>query len=509
MELRKSVNFPLITLLILILTIISIYYIGYSKYPVFHGDVTHHIWRTGEIIDTGENPLEPRVEPWFDLYYFFPLFNILTAIISSISGTNIIFTMQLINYAMIILYAFSIYILAYKVFKSEICGILSSFLVLTIGNLNEVDRWLPAKFYFIQVRPQDFTLILLILLFFTIIKYISDKKIGTLAVAFILMQSIMFYHHFTAFFAIVLLVTLCIIYYINFRETRREMRHIASILVFSILIFVFVTFGGIAGENLFEAKYHKTFSFSEESTGDFTKMYGSGYNILSLQNLLGNFLIIYISIGLLILFRNKFDFKKENMAFLFSWLLLSLYLGFAYLGDFYFSPDRFIILSIFPLAMLAGFGIYQISYKFKKIFIFIIFGLVIFNLIPMINNFNEANLGMDDKQLEPFLWARENIRNTTVIVDPYYGDLFTRLSGVRLTYTYLPGKLNWEEPSWNDIGNLSIQETVCNGKTESKIDYIIITSLGKSLCQDFKLPGKYEVKKVYSSQYISIYKILK
>ena len=127
----------------------------------------------------------------------------------------------------------------------------------------------------------------------------------------------------------------------------------------------------------------------------------------------------------------------------------------------------------------------------------------------MINNFNEANLGMDDKQLEPFLWARENIRNTTVIVDPYYGDLFTRLSGVRLTYTYLPGKLNWEEPSWNDIGNLSIQETVCNGKTESKIDYIIITSLGKSLCQDFKLPGKYEVKKVYSSQYISIYKILK
>jgi len=532
----KKKIFSTPTILFLIILVISLNYIlFFSKTPLLSSsDVLHHSWIANQIAMTGEIPLDNPMTGSFDILYFSPLFQILGAQISLITGYELIYIYIALNILLIPLYILGIFIITKKIFKSEIIGLFSALLFFLFNTAT----YLSKHVIFLEIKQATVAIFLLLCTFYitlSVLQYnkqkINTKKILVLALFLI---TIPLFHQFTSFALFSVLTTFFIVLFILFPLYRKKILILSVTTVICVII--------VASFN-FSTLFVKDNGYLTGSAHSFTKNYSEtlstgssqiNHNIIKdiLQDVYHPiilFLFLSGAVFYMIALYKKHIILQSEIILLIIWISTFLFYSLQAIGNFQFLPSRFLNWSVLPISLFAGYGLYQYLLLFKKNYyqLLVTLSILLITIISTVGLSSDkiyTNENISFNELKSFIKIKEYFADkpgVKIVADPFLGYKLITLSNLQLTYSYQrTGMYRDDSLDFDVVENFFYgeAETAYRYAIENEAQYAIINHDDKKRyykdASYDKLDDPTKYQKIYSDfegtdDEIIIYEILK
>jgi len=339
---------------------------------------------------------------YVSLYRYAPLYHVLLASLSSISGVEIIYVACVLNLLVPVLLAIPVYLIATRIFKEKMVGVLSVAVLLTsvVITQSQLDpRQLSSVFFLLTM--------VLLLIFYTKKKLSRWNYLLLPITLFLLMVSHAegFVRHLLVVFPMIVLL------YLGY-ETRgpafvrgRTKKLLALIGGFLILPFLIVL--------------KDSFLISKIFVPYFTSSPLHSWAMPEVVSIIGPFVLALSFMGLVrIIFQRKEN--RPGAIFLLSWISITLLLAFAPIGMFLY---RELYILVFPLSILTGYGIYGIYKAVKTVplikkFVLLFMIVEITLLLTIEITYKQANAETAETNrsfVESVVWAKANLDNGKVL----------------------------------------------------------------------------------------------
>jgi len=371
-------------LILAIIVILQTYLLAFLRLQKFT-DITLHVSIANEIKNSRNLPPDNACLYGGKQYYqWFP--DLMVAIMAIYSGYSVfeIYPFFII-YVALLLYA-NLLLLGYSIFKDTNLAVMSMVIL--------------------SVAPPGYSVILVVLFFYTFIKFVQSKSERFAILAGMICSSLIYFHALSFIFSCLFLFSFCLYKLINFN--KKELKQ----LILLIIPLVFVL---------------PYFLLVKEVVGSFflfEPFVGLIYNYIKIFNIL----LLILPFGIIKVIKNRNEIGIDFLL-----LLITL---FVFVNTFVMQkgPDinRFVNFMFFPIGLLALFYL-----KDKKPFTrnLIFFVIVIFLLYPILNdlinyyseqNIFAQNIFMSDEYAIS-VWIRQNTNvNDTILASPI--SLYTAIS---------------------------------------------------------------------------------
>lgn len=332
-------------------------------------------------------------------YHYAPLYHVLLASLSSVSGMEIIYVACFLNFFVPALLAMPVYLIATKIFKERMVGVLSVVVLLTavIFTQPQLDpRQLSSIFFLLTM--------VLLLAFYTKERLSRWNYLLLPAALFLLLVS-----HAEGFVRHLLVIFFMIELLYLWYERRgpafvrgRTKKLLALVGGFLILPVSIV----LQDSSLISRIFIPYFT-------------SSPFNVWTLPEvalIVGPFVIVLSAVGLLFIILQREE-NRLGATFLLSWIFITLLLSFVPTGMFLY---REIYLLVFPLSILAGYGIYGV-YKRAKIVplvkkVILLIAIIEIALLAAIEmTYKQANVETNITFIESVVWAKTNLEGGKVL----------------------------------------------------------------------------------------------
>lgn len=426
--------------------IILFFIVPVFKYPITGGsDILHHTWIAEEIQRSGTIPKINPYSKTFDILSFTPLFKIYAAQISNIGKIDITTVYIVMRVILAGLYGLGVYCLVWRFFRKRILAMVSTLIVFLFSS---------ATFHvtyniLFDVKEANYAnLILLATLWVSAFAFQNKdlRKRNVITPLGMLCLALPFYHQLTTFTAYIILVSLAITTWFLGHHLRWYSSATTGVIAFSIFFAMIVSapdlqqhgntlLNGIQASSLTAinaATSSQPVSTHSIVTGQFAKLYH--------PFAIGLFLVGIL--GLCVFSRRGFANSSSSLMLILWWTCLA-FLGLQSLGSFVFLPSRFLTLSILPLSVISGVGLYYLIWIIRSRFLrtLTVTGIIIFislsvpiyvSLTPTHDDISWAQLH-SYKLFDKFLTT---INRPPILSDPLLGTRLISQSHATLSYPF-------------------------------------------------------------------------
>ncbi|MFA5134748.1 MAG: hypothetical protein WC505_03055 [Patescibacteria group bacterium] len=408
----------------------------------------HQSWIAGEIADTGTIPIQNPMTGNFDILSLSPLFQILGAQLSLLTGIHEIYIYVALNFLLIPMLCLGFYLVTRKLFLNETIALLAVLIFFSLNSATYISRHI--SFFVIKEATIAIFLVFCILyLTITLLKHQGRYQVRLLALYGTLVAVTALTHQFTTFSIVSILVSLYVLLFVLYPQLRKKILLLGSI-VFVAIIIVFLLNANL----LFYPETGYLTTQQHTFTKDFTESSAVSSNDLRSSYLSSVFddayhpllLLCAVFGGIFFIIVQKKS-AREMPAHLFIpavWIITFFILALQPIGNFQLLPTRFLHWTIIPLAIIAGYGLYFLLLSFKRssIQLSLLAALVIIPLTMSItlnaDSFDSTE-NISFKELESYVRIHTILAdsdNKTVVSDPFFGYKLITISGAQLTYRY-------------------------------------------------------------------------
>lgn len=437
-------------LIILVIVLLTVVYSAFLfKTPLLAaGDVLHQSWIAGQIVETGTIPTINPTTGDFDILSLSPLFQILGAQISLLTGVHEIYIYVALNFLLIPLLCLGLYIIVRKLFSNSTIALLSVLLFFSLNSVTYLSRHI-SFFVIKEATVAIFLMLCTLYLTVTILQKQGRYQPRILALFGTMVAVIALTHQFTTFTIASVLASLFVLLFFLYPALRKKILLLGSVLIFSIMV-VFVLNAGLLFSSDTGYLTTEDHSFTKdfmESSSVLSSDVDASYLSTVFRNAYHPFLLFFAALGglfYLIVQRRKKENFEAHMYVPIVWLTTFIVLALQPIGNFQLLPTRFLHWSIIPFAIIAAYGLYFSlqSFKRSRIQLAIFVGLVAILIISTITLNTDSDMSTENisfNELKSYVnidTILTNSDNTTIISDPFLGYKLVTISGAQLTYTY-------------------------------------------------------------------------
>jgi len=508
---------------IVLILALSVNFFGYAKTlfttPFIETqDLFSHIKYTSQILETNQIDFmynTDKTEP--PLYQYFPFFHVTMAAVSQVTSLELPYVAVFLNLIMIIIIPLLLYHLATLLFKKKIIGLFTALFFMFPGS------WFKSSgsMFFKFTGPPWFSVILyLTVLIIIYYLYNKNKNLKYLYIIYpIIVFSMMLYHPQSSIGRVAIISLLHLLFYFFTSEKRLKNRAII-LLILSILPGLF-----FLAININNIDYFLIVGDQFTETDNPLVQSATVPKLNSLNNSLGQLVFIFGMIGLFyIYFIKNSKFSKLTKILIASMIITNL-LGMSqrYLGLNFFV-HRYQAELFYPAILLAAMGIYYILTKIKFGYVIIIPVLFTMIISPVVFLYSK-NFPINWNYVKAMVWAKDNIKYSKVMADPYTYYTFKSIGVLKSPYRAIrPGskeynRLQAEDPAYKNIFQGTVEQSYFYAK-EHGVEYIIIdykNNKGRLAVNYDNFTNESYYKEIYSialsndnpDHWLSIYKLIK
>lgn len=351
-----------------------------------------------EYIKTYGNPSYGAVSQ----YHYTPLYHILLVSLSSVSGVEVIYIACFLNFFVPVLLAIPIYLIAIKIFKKKVVGILSVVVLLTSVVITQS-----------QLDPRQLSNIFFLLTMVLLLTFYTKEKLSRWDYSLLFIALfLLLVSHAEGFIRhlLVILPVIVLLYFWYERRSNSFVRGRTKKLLFLVGAFLILPILIVLKDShLISSMFVPYFTLSPLHS----------WTILKVVHFVGLFVIVLSVVGLFFVI---FSRKKNRLGtvFLLFWIFITLVLGFVPTGGWLYREIYFLV---FPLSLLAGYGIYGIyaTYKavktsslFKKFILSVlIIGIALLATVEIIDK--QSKVETNRSFIESVIWAKNNLDDGKVL----------------------------------------------------------------------------------------------
>lgn len=474
---EKTIKSLLIILVIVLLTVIYSAFL-YKTPLLAAGDVLHQSWIAGQIVETGSIPSVNPTTGDFDILSLSPLFQILGAQLSLLTGIHEIYIYVALNFLLIPLLCLGLYIIVLKLFSNSTIALLSVLLFFSLNSVTYFSRHI-SFFVIKEATIAIFLMLCTLYLTVTILKKQGRYQKRMLVLFGTMIAVIALTHQFTTFTITSVLAALFVLLFFIYPSMRKKILLLSAVVIGAVL-FVFLLNAGLlfSSDTGYLTTEDHTFTkdFTESTPAASTDLNAS-YLSTVFRNAYHPFLLFFAALGglfYLIVQRRKKENFEAHMYIPVVWLTTFILLALQPIGNFQLLPTRFLHWSIIPFSIVAAYGLFYSINSFKRsriqlAFFIVLVTILITSTITINTDSHHSTENISFNELKSYInidTLLTDSDNVTIISDPFLGYKLITIAGANLTYQYDRTKMYRD-----DTLELDAVKNFINADAESAYDY--------------------------------------
>lgn len=461
-------RFPLIALVLSVALYGSLYVQIAAKTPFAEGqDAFAHMKYATNILETQRLDFAYNTtDTQPPIYQFFPLLHITLAMLVKFTGLELPVAATAINIVFVLTLPLLFYALGTRLFGSRLAGLFAALLYLFPGIFLNPDQ----NDFYRFLSPYYLSLILFLIGLIFLLDSLRNKRHLTVRLGYLAVIAGMILSHPQSAVGRWLVVVLIALLF-TFRPAYRR-------LALPILIFTIIPIAVLL------VLYHDQLGYFLNVGQAFTAAsapFGQADSPTTenLYSILGNYgflTFIFSIVGFIAIFSS--DRKRipwSTKVVLLVIVTTNLLLTFQTAVGLNFFPGRFKTEIHIPAFLIGGYGmvLFLQAIRYRR---FLLLPILATMIIPTVIYLAEVRLNIDWGDLQGVLWAKEHLRGSTVLADPYTFYLFQSVGGFKPAYGFSSTDFTRqlkEEPTIQQVFGADAASAFAYAKANG-IDYIIV-----------------------------------